>query len=99
LQVRCFEGKHTGLCVVRCARDTARQVSAALALTTKVGAVTVACRVVRVAGSARTLRPAATKAFRASLSRAAQDSAAGLSEEKRQRAEAAFSDALQVFEN
>ena len=66
LQVRGLD-PHTGLCVVRSSRGCAREVWAALTMTTKVGSDRIACRVLHNAGSARTLRLPALAIFRKKL--------------------------------
>jgi hypothetical protein len=76
-----------------------KEIRAALAFTSKIGAAVVACRVLRVAGSMRTLKPAALKAFRSGLLRATQGTSSGeLSDERRDQMEAQFLDSLRIFE-
>lgn len=76
-----------------------KEIRAALAFTTKVGASAVACRVLRVAGCMRTLKPAALKAFRNGLLRATQNSSTGdPSDDKRDQLETQFLDSMRIFE-
>lgn len=84
LQVRCFD-RHSGICIIRSDRATHQDIWTALTLVTKIGAEPAACRVLRIAGSVRTLKPTVFKLNKERLRRIL-----ALSESELEAAEGAF---------